>query len=208
VTVVSPLLAARPDVHATGETFTGRRLSGQSLILPLVRLPAIRLGSYVVEGHVAAVADLGAIDGPMGFAGILSPGFFGAYAVITDPDAMTLAVSPAGDVDEDGHVIPLEIRRAGISLDPFATLVLPSGREIQVEVDTGSENLTSTRDTWATAASAPPTRHSPPKQARTRPGTSGPVTGARSPGRSTWRRRPGPLSSVPTCSFRTSFTTA
>jgi hypothetical protein len=42
VTVVSPLLVARPDVRETGETFTGQRMSGQSLTLPLVRLPAIR----------------------------------------------------------------------------------------------------------------------------------------------------------------------
>lgn len=141
VTVVSSALAARHDVCHTGETFTARRMSGQSLTLPVVRLPRVTLGEYSVEGHLAVVADLGAVKGPMGFAGILGPGFFAGHAVITDSAAMSLTVLPSGDLDEEGYVIPLEVRRDGISLAPYASLVLPSGREIRVEVDTGSANL-------------------------------------------------------------------
>jgi predicted aspartyl protease len=59
VTVVSPAVAARADVRHTGETFTGRRMSGQEIRSPLVGLPEVRFGAYAVAGHPACVADLG-----------------------------------------------------------------------------------------------------------------------------------------------------
>ncbi|GAA4356106.1 retropepsin-like aspartic protease [Angustibacter luteus] len=140
VTVVSPQIAARSDVRLTGETFTGRRMSGQELTLPIVQLPELRLGDYSIHGHRAVVADLGPVDGPTGFAGILSPRFFAGNAVTTDPDAMSLTVRPVAGLDEQGYVIPLQMRAEGPALTPFAVLILPSGREIEVEVDTGSQN--------------------------------------------------------------------
>jgi hypothetical protein len=141
VTVVSSVVAARPDVQWTGESFAARRMSGQEIRSPIVRLPRLKLGEHLVDAHIACVADLGDDDGPAGFAGILGPGFFENQAVTTDPDAMSLVMQPATGFAADGYEIPLEIRRDGPSIDPFATLVLPSGREVCVEVDTGSGNL-------------------------------------------------------------------
>jgi hypothetical protein len=141
VTIVSSAVAGRPDVEATAESFAGRRMSGQAVEVPLVRLPRLDLGGYAVDGHPAAVVDLGDLDGPNGFAGIIGPGFFEHHVVTTDSQAMTFTVRPAEDFAEDGVEIPLEIRRNGPSRDPFTRLVLPSGRQIVVEVDTGSHNL-------------------------------------------------------------------
>jgi hypothetical protein len=141
VTVVSSALAARSDVHRTGETFTGRRMSGQAVEIPLVRLPTVELGDYTVDEHIAGVADLGEVDGPNGFAGILGLGFFEKHAVTVDAAAMSLTVQPAESFRDDGYEIPVKLRRDAVSVDPFVTLVLPSGREICVEVDTGSADL-------------------------------------------------------------------
>jgi hypothetical protein len=141
VTVVSSAIAARSDVQPTGGSFAGQRMSGQSVGVDLVRLPLLDLAGYAVDGHVAGVADLGDIDGPSGFAGIIGPGLFENHIVTTDSRAMTLTVRSAEDFDEKGAEIPLDIRRHGPSVDPFTTLVLPSGREVVVEVDTGSHNL-------------------------------------------------------------------
>lgn len=141
VTVVSSALAARADVQPTGDSFAAQRMSGQSVGVDLVRLPRLDLAGYAVDGHVAAVADLGDIDGPNGFAGIIGPAFFENHVVTTDPRTTTLTVRPTAAFDEAGAEIPLDIRRHGPSVDPFTTLVLPSGREIVVEVDTGSDNL-------------------------------------------------------------------
>ena len=141
ITVVSSALAARADVQPSAETFTGRRMSGQSVETPLVRLPTLAFGDYTVDAHIAGVADLGDIDGPNGFAGILGPAFFERHVVTTDPVASTLTVCRRADFAVDGYEIPLEIRRESVSVDPFVQLVLPSGREICVEVDTGSDSL-------------------------------------------------------------------
>jgi hypothetical protein len=141
ITVVSSALAARSDLRPTGETFTGRRMSGQAVETPLVRLPAMAFGDYTVDAQIAGVADLGDLDGPNGFAGILGPGFFEEHVVTTDPDASTLTVRRRTDVVVDGPEIPLDVRRESVSVDPFTRLVLPSGREITVEVDTGSGSL-------------------------------------------------------------------
>jgi predicted aspartyl protease len=141
ITVVSSALASRADVRPTGETFTGRRMSGQAVRTPLVRLPMVAFGDYLVEGHVAGVADLGAVDGPDGFAGILGPAFFEEQVLTTDPDGRTLTAQPREDFQPQGYVVPLDIRRESPSVDPFTRLLLPSGREIDVEVDTGSNHL-------------------------------------------------------------------
>jgi hypothetical protein len=141
ITVISSTLASRSDVEYTGETFTARRMSGQQVETPLVRLPQLRLGRFIVSGHVAGVADLGPAAGPNGFAGILGPAFFDGHVVTTDPASLILSVEPRADFKAVGWTIPLEVRRDGPSLDLFTTLVLPNGREICVEVDTGSGTL-------------------------------------------------------------------
>jgi len=135
VTVVSERLATRPGVHALAETYAGRRMSGQLVEAPLVRLPALALGDYVVDAHEAACVDLGD-----GFDGILGPAYFADRIVTTDPLARTFTVHEPGDA-VDGSEVPLEIRRDGRAADPFAALVLPSGRRVVVEVDTGSDCL-------------------------------------------------------------------
>lgn len=122
ISVVSSAVAARSDVSWLGDTFTGRRMSGQTVHTQLVQLPRLKLGEYAVDGHVAGVVDLGEVEGPDGFAGILGPAFFDDQVVTTDPDAQSLTVQHRNGLDLDGHEIPLEIRRDGISVDPFTTL--------------------------------------------------------------------------------------
>jgi hypothetical protein len=133
ITVVSPAVAARPEMTALGETSAGRRMSGQLVEAPLVRLPELAVGGFSAAQRVAGVYDLGTE-----FDGILSPGFFEPYALTIDPVRRTLTI---GDAPTDGVEIPLEVRRDGPSVAPFASLMLPSGRTITVEVDTGSEAL-------------------------------------------------------------------
>jgi len=136
LTVVSSAIADRPDVVATGESFAGRRMSGQLVEVPLVRLPTVQLGDLRVDDHVAGAIDLGDQ-----FAGILGPGFFDGYPPTIDPDRNTLTIEPASEAKSDAVVVPIDVERDGPSLTPLVPLVLPSGRTIRVEVDTGSNNL-------------------------------------------------------------------
>ena len=59
ITVVSSALAARADVRQTGYWLTARRMSGQEIQAPLVRLPRVTLGEHTVNDHLACVSDLG-----------------------------------------------------------------------------------------------------------------------------------------------------
>jgi hypothetical protein len=79
-----------------------------------------------VDGHLACVADLGSVDGPDGFAGILGAWLFEGYVATTDPDVMTLTVREAGHFQSDGYEVPIDVRRDGPSLAPFVALVLPT----------------------------------------------------------------------------------
>jgi hypothetical protein len=133
VTVVSSDIGARSDVTALGQTYAGRRMSGQLVEAPLVRLPEVAVGGYRATDRVAGVFDLGTE-----FDGILSPGFFEPYALTIDPVERTLTI---GDAPTDGVTVPIDVHRDGPSVDSFVPLVLPSGRRITVEVDTGSEAL-------------------------------------------------------------------
>ncbi|QIG43239.1 hypothetical protein G5V58_11160 [Nocardioides anomalus] len=135
VSVVSSPLAQRADAEPLGTTYAGRRMSGQVVEAPLVRLPPLSVGDYAVAGHVAAVADLGD-----DFDGILGPAFFGDRTVTTDVAAATFTVHEPG-AQIEGIVVPLEVHRDEHTADPFVELVLPSGRTVLVEVDTGSDRL-------------------------------------------------------------------
>jgi hypothetical protein len=135
VTVINERLSERSDVQPLIERFAGRRMSGQQIEAPLVRLPSLAVGDYAVDGHVAASVDLGD-----GFDGILGPSYFGDRMVTTDSLADTFTVHAKGAV-VDGLEVPLVIHRDGPSADPFVELVLPSGRTVLVEVDTGSDAL-------------------------------------------------------------------
>jgi hypothetical protein len=141
VTVVSSRFAECPDVTDTGETYAARRMSGQVVAVPLVQLPALQIGDLTVPPHVAGVADLGSEDGPMGFHGLIGPGAFTSYVVTTDPVAQTLTFTSREDFVAEGSVVSIDVRRDGPSYDPFVPLVLPSGRTISVEIDTGSPDL-------------------------------------------------------------------
>ena len=141
LSVVSSAFASRADVAEIGETFDARRMSGQVVAVPLVRLPELRIGDLSVLPHIAGVVDLGPEDGPGGFDGLLGPGAFLDEVVTTDPAESTLTFTPRDDFVVDGRVVPLTVHREGPSYDPFVSLTLPSGRSIWVEVDTGSPDL-------------------------------------------------------------------
>ena len=110
-------------------------MSGQVVEAPTVRLPALALGDHVVDDHTAVAVDLGE-----GFDGIVGPAYFGDRATTTDVVAGTFTVHERGATLE-GMAVPVDVHRDSLGSDPFVDLVLPSGRTVSVEVDTGSDSL-------------------------------------------------------------------
>ena len=121
VTVVSDRLSARPDVEALAETYAGRRMSGQLVEAPLVRLPTLAVGDDAVDGHVAASVDLGD-----GLDGILGPAYFADRIVTTDPTAGTFTVHQPGETVE-GVEVPVESVTTGSRPIPSLSSCCPAG---------------------------------------------------------------------------------
>lgn len=139
VSVVSTRLAHRLGLAPLGTSYSGRRMSGQVVTAPLVKVPHVTLGGFDVPAQDAAVVDLDSADTSR-FEGILGLRCFEEHALTTDPVAMTLTVGASRSVT-GGERVPLEIRRDGPCVDAYARLTLPDAQTITVEVDTGSGAL-------------------------------------------------------------------
>jgi hypothetical protein len=135
VTLLGEAFAERARVVRSTDVYTGRRMSGQEVSVPLGDA-AIEVGPFRREGATVGIHDLGSMPPELsGLAGFLSLDVFGD-AVTVDYRRRELRAGPV-----DGVEVPLELRRDGPSLDAYAALTLPSGTEILAEVDMGSDVL-------------------------------------------------------------------
>jgi len=141
VTVVAPSVADGMDAAHTGDMFSGRRMSGQEVTAPLIRLPEVQLGAFVAHDVLVAVAELGPTGGDEGFDGILGLDLFADAALSIDPWKRMITISEVFDVDASATVVPVDVQMVGPSVCVFVDLVLPSDRVAKVEVDTGSSCL-------------------------------------------------------------------
>lgn len=119
-----------------GVTYTGRRMSGQAVTVPLGRLSSLVVDSFGFEDLQVGVLDLAGADG------FLSLGLFHAFTV--DYGRRRFAVETPGGLESRaarGTVVSVEVRWDGPAASPLMPLTLPSGREIVVEVDMGSDAL-------------------------------------------------------------------
>jgi hypothetical protein len=124
-------------VQRLDETFTGRRMSGQSVEVALGRAASLEVGPFRCADPVVGLLDLDGLPPELnGLGGFLSLAAFDRAVVTVDYERQVLTQARL-----DGTAVSLTLRRDGPSLDAFTALVLPSGREIEVEVDMGSDEL-------------------------------------------------------------------
>lgn len=141
VTVIAPDTAKTLGLVTDGDIFTGRRMSGQALDIPLTRLPSLTVGEREFTDNVVGVFDLGPSEGPDGFDGILGLDLLGDQVVTVDPGRNLLrlddVVNPGPGVSE----VPTRVHRDGIAVTMHADLELPGGSVVDAEVDIGSGML-------------------------------------------------------------------
>jgi hypothetical protein len=145
LTLLSTDLCARAGGHLTGETYTGKRMSGQEIPVPLARVPSLNLGTYRVDDALVGVFAPGLIPREWGFVeGFVSPGFFGEIPFTIRRTEGTLTLErevPSREAQAARTAVPVSARRSGPELTLFVDLTLPNGHSVKVEVDTGSGNL-------------------------------------------------------------------
>ena len=122
----------------TGASFAGRRMSGQEVPVPLAVAPTL---SFAGVEHVAA--EVGLLD-MRGFPpelddvdGFLSLAFFAHQPFTVDYARRVIR----DGVEAGGTPVPVHVEVDGPAVTAFMPLTIPSGREISVEVDMGSDCL-------------------------------------------------------------------
>jgi hypothetical protein len=122
----------------TGATFTGRRMSGQEVTLPLGVVPSLGFA-----GEERREVEVGLLD-MSGFpleldhvAGFLSLAYFADAPLTVDYGRRLVSVGAR----VEGSAVPLRVERDGPSVCVYTALTLPDERSIEVEVDMGSDSL-------------------------------------------------------------------
>ncbi|MDX6414796.1 MAG: hypothetical protein QOH23_2206, partial [Gaiellaceae bacterium] len=138
LTLVTDRFAERLALEAGPETFTGRRMSGQAVTLPLATLSALRFDTLEREDVRVGILDTASFPPEVAeLDGFLSLAFFDEQPFTVDYAAGVVYVGAPGS----GAPIDIRIESDGPDVTAFMPLVLPSGRRIEVEIDMGSDVL-------------------------------------------------------------------
>jgi predicted aspartyl protease len=145
VNLISPGLAAKVNCVPLGQTYTGRRMSGQEITMPVSVLGSLTLGDHTRTNVPVIVFDLAGMSSRDGIDGFVSLTNFRSAPVTIDYPAGVIVIederSLAGRA-ERGTTVAIEVHEDGpYSTDVYLDLTLPGGRSVKVEVDTGSDSL-------------------------------------------------------------------
>jgi hypothetical protein len=139
VNLISPGLAAEVGCVPLGETYTGRRMSGQAVTVPMSTLGSLRLGDYKSENVAVGIFDLA------GLTGLVSLNSFLSTPVTIDYQAGAIVIEDERSLTDRlarGTPVPIDVHEDGpYSTDVHIGLALPGGQSVKVEVDTGSDIL-------------------------------------------------------------------
>jgi hypothetical protein len=136
LTLVRKELARSAGLERSGDSYTGRRMSGQAVTLPLAEASVTFAGLTIVR-HVVGVLDMSSFpDALAGIGGFLSLRYFAEQPFTVDYKRRVVALGWT-----DGVSIPVTVECDGPSVTVFMPLTIPGGRSISVEVDMGSDEL-------------------------------------------------------------------
>ena len=142
--LISESLAARVGCQPDGTTFTGHRMSGQAVTIPLGTLTSLDLGGHTARQLTVGIFDMHAMAGLEGVEGFLSLTYFRTVPLTIDYAAGLLILEDEKSLAlraERGTCVPVHVDRDGCSTDVLLGIDLPSGRSVTVEVDTGSDGV-------------------------------------------------------------------
>jgi hypothetical protein len=145
LTLVTDAFARRIGCEPGAATFSGRRMSGQEVTVPLADGPEIAVGGFARREPAVGVLDMRGFPPALaGIDGFLSLAFFESAPFTVDYGRSLLVLETPASLDErarSGAVVPLRLERDGPSLCAFVDLALPGAGVIEVEVDMGSDSL-------------------------------------------------------------------
>lgn len=144
VNIITTALCKKIGCKTSG-SYTGQRMSGQSLKVPMSVIPAIGFADQVKYNVKAGVIDLENAPGTFGHIdGFLSLNFFEHTPVTIDYQKNILILETPDSIKKrrkSGKIIPLIIDRDHENFGAFILMTLPDGSTAKLEVDTGSDSL-------------------------------------------------------------------
>jgi len=144
LTLISESLAARAGCPRGSSTFTGRRMSGQAVTVPLGQLTSVSLGTCELVSMPVGIFDMQAMAGLDGIDGFLSLSCFRTTPVTVDYRARLMIIEDEASLAgraAAGISVAVDVERDGCSTGVLLGIDLPDGRPIRAEVDTGTDVL-------------------------------------------------------------------
>lgn len=142
--LISEELAAKVGCSPDGSTFTGRRMSGQTVTAPLGSLASLQVGSDQMRNVPVGIFDMHAMAGLGEVEGFISLTCFRTRPVTVDYSTGLLILEDQASLAQRvaaGTPVSVHVEHDGSSTGLMLGIDLPSGRSISVEVDTGSDTL-------------------------------------------------------------------
>lgn len=141
LTLVSSSLAAAIGCELTGSTYTGRRMSGQQVTIPLGSLDSLTVGTHRRADIVVGVFDIAGLEGVEGF---LSLDYFRSTPLTIDYRAGVVVLEDADTMAaraEMGVPVAVRLEQDAHSTSAFLPFQVTGHGPISVEVDMGSDSL-------------------------------------------------------------------
>jgi Aspartyl protease len=145
LTLLRSELAESAGVRPTGASFTGRRMSGQSVTIPLGEVPHMTFAGSTCEQVEVGIFDMSPFpDDFAGIGGFLSLAFFPDSPLTVDYRRGVVLVETRETLAAryaEGVPVSVDVQRDGPSVTMFMPLTIPGGRSISVEIYMGSDEL-------------------------------------------------------------------
>jgi hypothetical protein len=131
------LVRDRGDFSPSGDTFSGRRMSGQVVTVELGRADQLQFADFAVEDAEVGLLDMSGFPKELDHVGgFLSLAYFADVAFTVDYPDRSVSLG-----ERDGASLPVEVVRDGPAISVMLPLTLPTGESVSVEVDMGSDCL-------------------------------------------------------------------
>ncbi len=145
LTLLRSELAESVGVRPAGTSFTGRRMSGQSVSIPLGEVPTMTFAGLTFEQVEVGIFDMSSFPAELAdIGGFLSLAFFAHHPLTVDYGRGVVIVETRETLAAryaEGVPVSVDVQRDGASVTMFMPLTIPGGRSVSVEIDMGSDAL-------------------------------------------------------------------
>jgi len=143
--LISKPLCERLGCEISGE-FTGQRMSGQAVTLPLTTVASLEIGGVSRSDVIAGVVDIEGFFPHPDVEAFVGLPFFETIAVTIDPTDGVLVLESTGSLparEQVGQELPIRLQRHDAPKPAFVAVALGDGAvKAEVLMDTGSPGVT------------------------------------------------------------------